>query len=513
MSSKNHPFDAGNKTIIRPNPGRVRSSDAARPVETPADAQPASAEAPGATVFDPGAAQSPPAGWSSGTVIYQGTPFAEIATTGGSSFGGADRGQANPPARPGQKVPQDILLSAGDGIEYAAANPIIAAAAPLLMLLGHLRLMVAQTEAAPLAKYIADAIEEFERKIADAGIPAEGARIAKFALCETADDVIRNLPGPDRDTWMQHSMLSRFFQVGSPGVGFFKALNKILAAPEGHHELLELMHACLSLGFEGQYRGMAREDIDLQRVRRDVYETLRYFRERPDDEISPRWQGLSAMMARNSPGVPLWSIAAATLALLTGIFFALRVLITDEGDALADELLALNPSVPIVIERTSFVPLTAEVKPTTTQIDRVRAALAKEIEAGGLTVDAKGEFIVVEINNLVLFASGKADVKAEFDAIAGRIAAALEPEPGPIKIVGHTDNVKPRKSSAFKSNYDLSVARAKAVEKMLAPKVSDPSRIVVEGKGEDEPIADNATPEGRAKNRRVDLMIPREETL
>ena len=139
--------------------------------------------------------------------------------------------------------------------------------------------------------------------------------------------------------------------------------------------------------------------------------------------------------------------------------------------------------------------------------------MAKDIEGGGLTVETKGEFIVVEINNLLAFQSGKADLKAEFDPIAARIAAALEHEPGTIRIVGHTDDVKPRKSSVFKSNYDLSVARAEAVEKVIAAKINDPSRITVEGRGEDEPIADNKTPEGRARNRRVELMIPREETL
>ena len=113
----------------------------------------------------------------------------------------------------------------------------------------------------------------------------------------------------------------------------------------------------------------------------------------------------------------------------------------------------------------------------------------------------------------MLFQPGKAEVKPEFNAIAADIAAALNPEPGPIRIVGHTDNVKPKKSSAFKSNFDLSVARAKAVETIIAPQFKDASRITVDGKGEDEPIADNATPEGRARNRRVDVMIPREETL
>jgi type VI secretion system protein ImpK len=72
--------------------------------------------------------------------------------------------------------------------------------------------------------------------------------------------------------------------------------------------------------------------------------------------------------------------------------------------------------------------------------------------------------------------------------------------------------VKPRSSSGFKSNLDLSVARATAVEKMIAAAIGDSSRLSVEGRGDDEPIADNATPEGRAQNRRVELMLPLEKT-
>src|SRR5205823_120771 len=141
-------------------------------------------------------------------------------------------------------------------------------------------------------------------------------------------------------------------------------------------------------------------------------------------------------------------------ALLTAAFFALRVFISNEGDAAAGELLALNPSTPIAIERASVAPLAEPVKitppaATTTQIDRIRSALAKEIDKGGLTIGTKGDFIVVEINNLLLFQSGKAEAKPEFEPIATDIAAALEPERGPIRIVGHTDNVKPRKSSPF----------------------------------------------------------------
>lgn len=494
MSSKDDPFGPAGKTVIRANPRRERKSP---PVpQLPVADRGQSSQVKDSTVFDPGIGRPP--GWTSGTVIYQG------AATGAGA--------------PTPAVEQALLLSATDSVKYSAANPILAAAGPLLMLFGQLRLVPVERQAEPLAEHVADAIEKFDRTMEKSGVPEEDARIAKFAVCETADDLIGNLPWPQKDDWARHGMLPQFFHIETSGTGFFEALNKVLASPEAHYDLLELMHACLSLGFEGQYRGVTREDTNLERVRRDVYETLRYFRARAGEDISPHWQGLAATMARSSARLPLWVVAAAASALLTAAFFALRVLITNEGDATAGELLALNPSTPVAIERASVAPLAepAKVAPpaaTTTQIDRIRSALAKDVEGGGLTIGTKGDFIVVEIDNLLLFQSGKADAKPEFQPIAADIAAALEPERGPIRIVGHTDNVKPRKSSPFKSNFDLSVARAKAVEALMAPKFSDPSRLTVDGKGEDEPIADNATPEGRARNRRVDVMIPREETL
>lgn len=450
-----------------------------------------------------------PPGWSSGTVIYQGAAPGAVA---------ADSPAA---AKPTSGMNQEVLFDAADGVTYAAANPILGAAAPLLILFGQLRLMPVERQMAPLAEHIAAAVDMFDRAVGKAGIAEEDARIAKFALCETADDLVGNLPWPAKDSWQAHSLVTRFFHARPTGAGFYEALNKILAKPDEHCDLLELMHACLSLGFEGQYRGLTGERNSLERVRRDVYDTLRYFRPRADDDVSPHWQGMATTMPKPSARLPVWAVAAAAVTLVTAAFFALRVTITNEGDAAARELLALNPSTPITIERASVAPLAepAEAAPpppvvaATTQIDRIRTVLAKEISAGGLTVGTKGEFIVVEVNNVLLFAPGQAQLKPEFQPIAADIGSALNAEPGPIRIIGHTDNVKPRRSSTFKSNFDLSVARAKAVATMMAKELEDPSRITVDGKGEDEPIADNATAEGRTKNRRVDVMIPKEETL
>ena len=99
------------------------------------------------------------------------------------------------------------------------------------------------------------------------------------------------------------------------------------------------------------------------------------------------------------------------------------------------------------------------------------------------------------------------------DDLGARIAAALDPEPGPVLIFGYTDNVPMSGRGRFKNNHDLSLARAEAVKGVLEVSITDKERFVVEGKGEADPIGDNATKDGQALNRRVEIMIKREETL
>ncbi len=277
------------------------------------------------------------------------------------------------------------------------------------------------------------------------------------------------------------------------------------------------MHACLSLGFEGQYRGKDKRET-LDRVRQDVYETLRYFKARPADDISPRWQGLSEAMAKTRARIPLWALAAGAIALVTGAFFLMRMTITDEGDALADRLLALSPAAPDGHRTCRGGAGAGRGRRTEARHEPARAhphaRLASDIGGGNLTVEQKGDFIVVEINNLLLFASGRAEIKPEFGPVAERIAAALGAERGPIT---HRRPHRQREAAQIRAPSNPTMIcplRApRRSRRWWRRSIADPSRLAVEGKGEDEPIADNSTPEGRTRNRRVDLMIPREETL
>jgi type VI secretion system protein ImpK len=92
-----------------------------------------------------------------------------------------------------------------------------------------------------------------------------------------------------------------------------------------------------------------------------------------------------------------------------------------------------------------------------------------------------------------------------------RIGKALQDQPGRAIITGHTDNVPIKKSLRFPSNYHLSVARAETVKAIVVAELSDPSRVTSEGRGETEPVADNKTPEGRKRNRRIELIVQKPE--
>jgi type VI secretion system protein ImpK len=507
MSGKGDPFGSGGKTVIMPTPGGGPKRDPFEPLpplspqQQPHGPSPIFNPSPPQPTYTP--QQPDPNDW-----VYERAPARPMA-------GPIPQvPQAAPAVDQSYRIPLEVALRATDAVEFSAANPITAAAAPLLILLGRLRLHLVDMQAVPLMGHVAKSITEFEKKVLAAGVPAHEAQVAKYALCGTADDIVQNLPGTDRHVWMQYSMLAQFFGVRTSGVGFFEELNKALANPAPHYNLLELMHACLLLGFEGQYRGAAGGDADLQRVRRDVYQALRHVQARPDEEISPRWRGLALRAGQFDAKVPLWAIASGASALLVGVFFLLRFLIGNDGEALAQRLVDLHPSASIGITRPEFKKYEPpKVVADTTQLQRIRAALADEIKAGGMAVEPVGDNIVIRVSNLVLFASGKADTKPEFEAAGAKISAALDKEPGPILVTGHTDNVKPKVSSAFKSNYDLSVARAKAVGTVLAKSLTDPSRIQADGKGDLEPVADNKSADGRAQNRRVEIMIPKEETL
>ena len=464
------PFGRGDRTVIRPNPG------ARRPVAPPAAPAPPAPSAP--------------------QVSYPG------ATPTGSTEEWISTPAAPKPVEQVQRAP-DLRL---DELAAPNENPIMRAAGPLLLLLGRLRVALLRASFASLMEQVADAIKFFEKDIRSAGIPEQQANIAKYILCATADDIVQNIPTEDRHVWTQYSMLSRFFGERIGGVRFFEELEKALKDPLVNYPLLELQHTCLALGFQGVHRSAPNGPSSLQQIQRNLYETLRRIRPKVVHDLSPRWQGQNLAGRASRLRVPIWVVASVVGALLLALYVTLLALLSGGSEAVAGSVATLHPTDKIEIARRVIAPPPPPPPPPppTAQLPRIKRELADEC----ITVTQAASVIIIRLCDLALFDSGKAEVHNAFKPAAARIAKLLDQESGFIKVIGHTDN-EPIKSVRFPSNWHLSVERAKAVAELLKKGLAHPERVQVDGKGSENPVASNKTPEGRSKNRRVEILIPR----
>jgi len=139
--------------------------------------------------------------------------------------------------------------------------------------------------------------------------------------------------------------------------------------------------------------------------------------------------------------------------------------------------------------------------------NQLESALSPEIKKHTITVSPTREGIVVSLKEAGFFDSGSAVIRPDALSTIAHFIGVIRPYPVHIRIEGHTDNV-PIHTARFASNWELSTARATEMIKLfIAQYAIAPNRLSASGYGEYYPIASNDTPEGRAQNRRVDLVL------
>ncbi|MEJ1963374.1 MAG: type IVB secretion system protein IcmH/DotU [Gammaproteobacteria bacterium] len=380
--------------------------------------------------------------------------------------------------------------------EFAAvgALPLVQAAVPLLALAGRLRGQIANANVESLRRQAIDEIRAFEQRAARAEVPAEDVLAARYALCTVIDEAVLNTPWGAQSDWSTQSLLVTFHRETAGGEKFFQILDRVSGEPRRYLALLELLYACLALGFEGKYRLDERGAARLAEVREQLFRSIEGLRDSVETELSPRWKGVEDRRNAVLRFVPLWVIAAACAVLLVGayIFFDTRLAAASEPPSATLArvgLESLDPPAPA-----------APGTPTS----GLRELLAPQIASGKVSVEESGERTLITLTASDLFASGSAGINANYEGLMHEVGGALNSVPGRVLVVGHTDD-QPLHSFRFKDNYELSRARAAQVAELLRGSVTDGSRIEAAGKGSLEPRYQPAElPANRARNRRVE---------
>jgi chemotaxis protein MotB len=156
---------------------------------------------------------------------------------------------------------------------------------------------------------------------------------------------------------------------------------------------------------------------------------------------------------------------------------------------------------PIVIPGIPKIPVSSQ------EVAGQLTALLTSSHLGGVvSVQNNIEGVLISLSEQLLFAPGSAELQPEAYVVLDTIAKMLQSVDNEVRIIGHTDN-SPPSDSRYRSNWELSLARAMVIAKYLEHEGVSPDRLFVAGRGEYKPIFPNDTPEHRALNSRADIIV------
>jgi type VI secretion system protein ImpK len=460
------PDEPEDKTLLRPRPGGRRPAPQApaQPVPppiAPAAAPPQQMIPPDGDPFAPAAAPPP--------------PQPQMAA-------------AAPP--PVQSAPVPTL----DSIRGAGSSPLATAAAPLLVLMSQLRGLPSHADVNGLHQQVIARVQKFEAEAMAANVAPQHVASARYAICTALDETVLSTPWGSESVWSTHSLLTTFHQEAWGGEKFFQILDRLKTDVMANIDMLEVMYLCLSLGFEGKFKIQERGHVQIASVRDELYRLIRQARGEIERSLSPNWHGVEDRRNPLARYVPLWVVATVLITVLLGLFISFRFTLSRSTQPIDEVLSGVGVQ--------DIASLNAVAVPNAI---RLAPLLAGPESQGLINITEKGGITIVTLQGDNLFASGSAAVSDQYTAVLRQIGEAIEQVPGSVNVIGHTDNV-PIRSFKFQSNWELSRERALDVAEKIAEPVRAKTRIVPRGVADTLPVAANDTAQGRAMNRRVEII-------
>ena len=371
-------------------------------------------------------------------------------------------------------------------------------ASPLISLALELKATLNFTNIAALKLSLIFEIERFEEHIKLLKLNSEQVKLASFGLSCYLDECFQNSAWGLRCNWRHESLLIDNAKSGSQ---FFEKIEDLVRQPAENIKLIEFYYVLLSLGFKGKYLTPEFRDKseELEMKRTQLYQFIQNTIGDTTQDLSPNWRGQQSQGLTLSRKLPVWVFVSVAFSFLCLSYFGFLYAINNYSNPVYKDLLMLSSeSIPFVESNDVDTPRLSLVHKVS--LERFKPLLKEEILNNMVeVVDDR----ILRIRNS--FLSGSDQIKPEFATMLQKIAKELENGQDSVIVTGHTDD-KPIISTKFPTNWHLSVARAENVKAFLASH-AHLLGIRAEGRADGEPLVANDTPEHRALNRRVDILV------
>lgn len=381
----------------------------------------------------------------------------------------------------------------------AAKNPLLEAAQPLLRALADMPPQLQAASVPTLHSLLEREIVTFQALCAEAGIRHEHAVAGSYALCTALDESASSTPwgggqGVDTGIWSVRQLASHFHGDAKGGDKLFLLIGRLATTPQEHVDLLELLQQILGLGFQGRFNTATNGRGQLDAIRSRLLSLLASAREDVPIELSPHCRGVGSGKLVLLRSMPVWITALLLASVLAGLFGWYKVRLDRQSDLVMQRIAAVD-STPLPVPRVPAVPPL-----------RLKQLLNNEIARGTVSVEEDARHSAVSFRGDSMFVAGQARIGEKSVATLEKVAREIARVPGEVGVSGHSDN-QPIHTRQFPNNQVLSERRAEAVAQVLRDNGVDAARLKVEGKGDSEPLASDATAAGRARNRRVDVVV------
>lgn len=373
----------------------------------------------------------------------------------------------------------------------AARNPLLEAAKPLLRVLSEMPSELPEGDGVvdEFRDVLDQEVKSFQTLCDKASLRREHVLTARYCLCTAIDEAASSTSWGQHGVWAESSLAQRFHQDIKGGEKFFLLLGRLSNGPQEHAHLLEVMYRILGLGFQGIYSASADSRRELESLRHRLLTILRSVQEAVDPALSPRWQGAGVGKFKILRSVPVWVSASVLGLVLFSVFAWHKYWLTHDAETLRIEIEQISKLTPAI------------------KVVRLSDVLRPEITAGLVSVTDGAKDSRVVFKGDEVFQPARADVSDKVFDTLNRLSVELAKlQVSKVVVVGYTDS-QPIYTPQFPSNEVLSQKRAQSVVDYLAAQGVDKTRLQAIGKGDSDPVDDNQTAQGRARNRRVEILV------